>query len=106
MNHFDPIAGVVSLREKCRVSCCRHLDNACDFSEPYSMPWQAMVHLICNVKQNDEASSFSQSFLLKYFALTELDGLDMSCVAMERCPSTQTAQKRQCRPKKTWDELF
>ena len=71
MNYFNPITGVVNLREKCRVSCFRHLDNACDYSEPYSMPWQAMVHLICNVKQNDEASSFSQSFQLSYFALTE-----------------------------------
>ena len=71
MNYFNLIAGVVNLREKCRVSCFRHLDNACDYSEPYSMPWQAMVHLICNVKQNDEASSFSQSFQLSYFALTE-----------------------------------
>ena len=71
MNYFNPIASVVNLREKCRASCFRHLDNACDYSEPYSMPWQAMVHLICNVKQNDEASSFSQSFQLKYFALTE-----------------------------------
>ena len=64
MNYFNPIAGVVNLREKCHVSCCRHLDHACDYSEPYSMSWQAMVHLICNVKQNDEASSFSQSFQL------------------------------------------
>ena len=73
MNYFNPIAGVVNLREKCRVSCFRHLDNACDYmySEPYSMPWQAMVHLICNVKQKDEASSSSQSFQLSYFALTE-----------------------------------
>ena len=43
MNYFNPIAGEVNLR---RVSCFRHLDNACDYSEPYSMPWQAMVHLL------------------------------------------------------------
>ena len=49
MNYFNPIAGVFNLSGKCRVSCFRHLDNACDYSEPYSMPWQAMVHLICNV---------------------------------------------------------
>ena len=49
MNYFNPIAGVVNLREKCRVSCFRHLDNACDYSEPYSMPWQAMVRLICKL---------------------------------------------------------
>ena len=71
MNYFNPIAGVVNLSEKCHVSCCRHLDHACDYSEPYSMPWQAMVYLICNVKQNDEASSFCQSFQLSYFALPE-----------------------------------
>ena len=71
MNYFNPIAGVVNLREKCRVSCFRQLDNACDYSEPNSMPWQAMVHFIWNVKENDEASSFSQSFQLSYFALTE-----------------------------------
>ena len=68
MNYFNLIAGVVNLREKCRVSCVRHLDNASDYSEPYSMLWQAMVHLICNAKQNDEASSLSQSFQLSYFA--------------------------------------
>ena len=67
MNYFNPIAGGVNLREKCRVLCFRHLDNACDYSET-SMPWQAMVHLICNAKQNDEGSSFSQSFQLAYFA--------------------------------------
>ena len=71
VNCFNPIAGVVNLREKCRVSCFRHLDTACDYSEPNSMPWQAMVHLIWNVKENDEASSFSQSFQLSYFVLTE-----------------------------------
>ena len=59
VNYFNPIAGVVNLREKCRVSCFRHFDNACDYSEPYSMQFQAMVHLICNAKQNDEAISFS-----------------------------------------------
>ena len=66
MNYFNPIAGVVNLREK-----CLDLVHACDYSEPYSISWQAMVYLICNVKQNDEASSFSQSFQLSYFALTE-----------------------------------
>ena len=63
MNYFNPIAGVVNLREKCRVSCFRYLNNACDYSELYSMPWQATVHLICNVKQNDEASSFNSRIL-------------------------------------------
>ena len=48
MNYFNPIAGVVNLREK-----CLDLVHACDYSEPYSISWQAMVHLICNVKQND-----------------------------------------------------
>ena len=71
MNYFNPVAGVVNVREKCHVPCCRQLGHACDYSESYSMSWQAMVHLICNVKQNDEASSFSQSFQLSYFALTE-----------------------------------
>ena len=81
MNYFNPIGGVVNLHEKCHASCCRHLDHACDYSEPYSMSCQAMVQMSCNVNQND--------------------------VAMDRdCPSTQIAQKRQCRPKKTWDELF
>ena len=70
MNYFNK-AGVINLREKCHDSYCRHLDHAYDYSEPSSMSWQAMVHLICNVKQNDEASSFSQSFQLSYFALTE-----------------------------------
>ena len=56
MNYFNPIAGIVNLREKSVVFHAS--DNACDYSEPYSMPWQAMVHLICNAKQNDEASSF------------------------------------------------
>ena len=55
MNYFNPIAGVVNLHEKCHASCCRHLHHACDYSEPYSMSCQAMVHLICNVKQNDVA---------------------------------------------------
>ena len=35
MNYFNLIAGVVNLREKCHVLCCRHLDHACDYSEPY-----------------------------------------------------------------------
>ena len=55
VNYFNPIAGIVNLREKFHASCCRHLDHACDYSEPYSMSCQAMVHLICNVKQNDVA---------------------------------------------------
>ena len=38
VNYFNPIAGVVNLCEKCPVSCFRHLDNACDYSEPNSMP--------------------------------------------------------------------
>ena len=49
MNYFNPIAGAINLREN--ASCCRHLDHACDYSDPC----QAMVHLICNVKQNDVA---------------------------------------------------
>ena len=32
VNNFNPIAGVVNLREKCHASCCRHLDHACDYS--------------------------------------------------------------------------
>ena len=55
MKYFNPIAGVVNLREKCHASCCGHLDHSCDYSEAYSMSCQAMVHLICNVKQNDVA---------------------------------------------------
>ena len=57
MNYFNPIAGVVNLREKCHASCCRHLNHVCDYSEPYSMSCQAMVHLICNVQRQTKCCS-------------------------------------------------
>ena len=43
--------------------------------------------LICNVKQNDEASSFSQSFQHTYFALTVLLDSGRCCSTVLYIPS-------------------
>ena len=68
----DPIAGVINLYKKYYVLCCRDLCHACHYSKPFPVLWQAVVHLICNVKENDEASFFSKILTSKlgmlYFA--------------------------------------
>ena len=67
----DPITGVFSLGEKCHVSYCRDLGHAYDYSEPSSVLWQVMVYVICNVKENDEAQSFTSKIRMLYFVLME-----------------------------------
>ena len=67
----DPITGVFSLRDKCHVPCCRDLGHAYDNSEPSPVLWQLIVHLICFVKENDEAQSLTSKIRMLYFALKE-----------------------------------